>query len=186
VVWRPGGTKAPEPAPDPTGGAARPPEPEAKYQARSLVLGASQLAARGIAYAVDLDDEKVLAHHWLDPVKSMIKELLDTGDENDCDNLWYIMRGKAQNTDDLPAQVKRDIERGKYHGGLLGPTDYDQGHAGMTMDDFCKLPQAVLAGLKPHHIIALRVSGIDTERDRGSVASEARERGAGRGENRVS
>jgi len=150
-----GGTRVePPPPPNPMGGATPTPD---KYQARKLVLGASQMAARGIAYAVGLDDERVLAHHWLDPVKSIIKEILDTGDENDCDNLFYIMRGEAQKHDDLPAQVKRDIENGTYHGGLLGTTDYDAGHAGWTLDDFCKLEQAVLAGLKAHHVIVLRL-----------------------------
>ncbi len=55
-------------------------------------------------------------------------EFLEHGSEEDRANFEYVYRGKAAEWDDLPPHVKRDIQVGRYHGGELGPDDYDTGH----------------------------------------------------------
>jgi hypothetical protein len=79
------------------------------------------------------------------------------GSEDDCDNYYYIKNGTAGKWEDLPEQVKRDIERGSYHGGSMSKEDYDQGHEGMTLEHFVNHPTSKLAGLKIHHVLVLRL-----------------------------
>lgn len=46
----------------------------------------------------------------------------------------------------MPAHVKACIAAGKYHGGPLGPDDYDFGHKGMKLNDFLDHPNSKVAG----------------------------------------
>jgi hypothetical protein len=60
--------------------------------------------------------------------------------------------------------VKRDIKRGNYHGGSLEKDDYDAGHAGMILEDFVQDENSVVAKLKRHHVLVLRLYTSNTYR----------------------
>ena len=113
-------------------------------------------AAKGLASVVRLDDI-FLSHCLADPKSAIWLEVLEHGDDDDVQNLEYIMDGTAQVEADLPDQVKRDIAQGSYHGGELKAGEYDDGHGGMQLNDFCNLAEAKMAGLKAHHVAVLRL-----------------------------
>jgi hypothetical protein len=97
-------------------------DPEHKYAAHKLILGTSVIAAGGIEVACGLEDE-VKAGGLRDPLAAIEREVLLHGSEDDCDNYYYIKNGTAGKWEDLPEQVKRDIERGSYHGGSMSKED---------------------------------------------------------------
>ena len=130
---------------------------EHKFVATTLVTGASNVAARGLQAALGLDDDVVLAGYMLDPMSAMTMEVMENGSENDCDNLFYILHGEAGNSTHLPAQVKRDIASGTYHDGTLEEGNYDRWHTGWKLTDFVNHETSKLAGLKTHHVLALRL-----------------------------
>ena len=160
--WYGGKDEAPPPqaaaaAPAPQAPATcSPGDPEDKFVAMKLILGASEVAAGGLDKATGLTDEYKAAC-LRDPLASIEMELLLHGSKKDCENFYYILDGTAQTWDDYPAQVQEDIRSGTYHGGSLGPDDYDAGHAGMKLEDFVNHPTSKLAGLKPHHVVVLRL-----------------------------
>jgi len=133
------------------------PLPEPKFAATMLTIGESEIAARGLQAALGLDDDAVLAGFMLDPIAAIQVEVLRHGSENDCDNFYYILRGVSQKTMDLPAQVKRDMASCTYHGGTLEEGEYDRGHKDWRLADFVNHETSKLAGLKSHHVLALRL-----------------------------
>jgi hypothetical protein len=46
---------------------------------------------------------------------------------------------------------------GWYHGGGFKINDFDEGHDGLTLEDFVNLEICQLAGLKPWHVAVLRM-----------------------------
>ena len=135
---------------------ASPGDAEHKFAAHKLILGASEAAAGGVEAACGLEDV-VKAGGLRDPLAAIEREVLLHGSPDDCDNFYYIKLGVAGKWDDLPEQVKVDLERGFYHGGTISKEEYDAGHAGMTLEDFVNHPTSKLAGLKIHHVLVLRL-----------------------------
>ena len=133
-----------------------PADHEDKFVATKLILGASEIAAGGLDKATGMTDE-VKAAYLRDPAAVIEMEVLLHGSNQDCDNFYYIRNGVAQKWDDYPEQVQEDVRNGKYHGGSLGPDDYDAGHAGKKLEDFVNHPTSKLAGLKSHHVLVLRL-----------------------------
>jgi len=158
--WWGGKDEAPRPpaaaTPSQAPATRSPGDPEDKFVAMKLILGASEVAAAGLDAATGLDDGYKVAC-LRDPLAAIEMEVLLHGCKHDCDNLYYILYGTAQRWDDYPAEVQKDIQSGTYHGGAMGADDYDAGHAGMKLEDFVKHPTSKLAGLKPHHVAVLRL-----------------------------
>ena len=78
-------------------------------------------------------------------------------DENgiliDMANFTYITKGRAR--DPIPEHMKQILT----NPAPGGPTesDFDAGHDGMTATDFQELEESKIAGLKLHHVVALRL-----------------------------
>lgn len=121
------------------------------------MLRASALAAAGLRPALGLSDDRLLGNLIRDPETAIELEFLEHGSTEDKENFHYIYRGRAGEWRDVPTHVKAEIARGRYHGGELGPDDYDAGHTGMGLDDFVGHRVSRQAQLKRHHVLVLRL-----------------------------
>jgi len=120
-----------------------------------LILGHAAMAAHGIEEALGLGCSNLSAG-MVDPVEAMRREILRTGDMNDLENFKYIVEGTSGNPRDYPTAVATSLATGNYHGGELGPDDFDTGHAGRTLDQWMQVPEVVLARLSKAEFIAVR------------------------------
>eukprot|EP00961_Rhodomonas_salina_P184787 2494768-Rhodomonas_salina.1 len=90
-------------------------------------------------------------------VEAIEEEFELNGTEEDKANLDYCLNGTANKPACLPKHVKAQIAQGHYHGGSICGEDFDQGHDGMTLDDFVQHPNSQQARLEKHHVLALRL-----------------------------
>ena len=92
----------------------------------------------------------------------MKKEFLEKGSKRDIANFMYITSGSARVQDDIPEHVKETFLVSKYHGGPIVEAEYDMGHDKMDLDDFVNHETSRAAGLKRHHVAAIRLYTSDS------------------------
>ena len=73
-----------------------------------------------------------------------------------------MCHGRARCESDIPAHVHETFKSGIYHGGSILQEEYDAGHDGWDLSDFCSLEAAELADLHAHHVAAIRVYTSDS------------------------
>jgi len=127
----------------------------AKFTANRLILGRAAIAAHGIDHALGLTPDKIAAG-LQNPIEAMRQEILDYGDEDDFENFRYIVEGTSGQLSDYPSAVARALDTGEYHGGTLGPNDFDTGHHGRSLKDWMEVPEVVLAKLTAAEFVAVR------------------------------
>ena len=113
---------------------------------------------------IGLEENKTFGEGMQDPLKAMECEWKTTGSEEDYANFQYVVYGKACMPEWIPKHVKKSLESGKYHGGSLAAADFDRGHTGWTLEDFCDTLSSEHAGLQKEHVVALRLYTSDSFR----------------------
>ena len=73
-----------------------------------------------------------------------------------------MCHGRARRESDIPAHVRETFKTGMYHVGSITQDDYDAGHDGWDLSDFCSLEAAVLADLQEYHVAAIRTYTSDS------------------------
>ena len=136
---------------------AGPDERKERYVARSLVLGQPEIAAAGLKVALGLDDDLELARLLGQGISIIEEEFKACGSEDDVANLRYCLEGKACDKQWMPPHVMRAIESGWYHGGRILEDDFDYGHQGKDLNDFCNAKESKVAGLSRANVLALRL-----------------------------
>ena len=133
--------------------------PEEKFAVIKMVLGAC--ASSDLREYIGLGDDE-FSKLMKNPLMSMAEEWYKNGHAKDIANWNYIASGEARNPTDIPEHVKETFNTGKYHGGELHESDYDEGHDGMTLEDFTSHPRSVMAYLKKHHVAVVRMYTSDS------------------------
>ena len=103
---------------------------EEKYAVIKMVLGST--AASDLKAYTGLDDDREMARILREPLVAMTEEWRQSGSETDKANWTYITQGVARDEQSIPAHVKQTFVTGKYHGGTITASEYDQGHDGMV------------------------------------------------------
>jgi len=122
-----------------------------KFAAVHLIMGRADQSVLKIE--IGLDDDFEFGSLMRDPLRSMDQEWRSNGSNTDMANFTYITEGRARNPDDIPEHTKQELK------SPGGPTesDFDAGHDGMTASDFQELEESKTAGLRLHHVVALRL-----------------------------
>ena len=158
----------------------------AKCDPKTLKVGCSAVAGKGLRRAVGLYDDKVFGNFMKDPELAIECENLVAGlggHEDGCiehiDNYYSIKYGKSgdwgqkeinpetmkidtEKDDDngkapIPSHVKVSAAKGKYHGGIFKKEDNDFGNEGKKLKDFHNHEDSVLAGLSIYEVLILRL-----------------------------
>jgi len=126
-----------------------------KFAALKLILGSADQS--DLKYEVGLDNDFEFGALMLDPLQSMEQEWRSNGSNTDMANFTYITKGRARHPNDIPVHIKFANPQ---PGGLTEvdfDADFDAGHDGMTAKDFQNLDESKTAGLRLHHVVALRL-----------------------------
>ena len=136
----------PHPDPGPTSQAD-------KFAAVKLILGRPDQS--DLKHELGLEDDDEFGSLMRDPLQSMEQEWRSNGEPTDIANFTYIAKGRARNPDDIPEHTKQELANPSQD----GPTesDFDAGHDGMTASDFQNLDESKTAGLRKHHVVAVRL-----------------------------
>ena len=134
--------------------------PEPKFSATQLSMG--NASESDLNEALGLNDPAVLSQCIAEPLKTMEREWLASGSDTDWANFKYVCRGRARQGEHIPLHVRETFRAGQYHGGSITEDEYDTGHDGMDLAAFCELEAAKLAGLRPHHVAAIRLYTSDS------------------------
>jgi len=133
---------------------------EPKFAGYSLVLGTA--CSSDLKECLGLEDDYDFGELFKNPLKSMKDEFLKNGSERDIANFNYVTTGIARADGDIPQHVKETFLVGRYHGGTIVQADYDTGHDQMDLDDFVNHGTSRAAGLKRHHVVAVRMYTSDS------------------------
>ena len=133
---------------------------EEKFVGIELKMGNS--ADSDLRDMLGLVDNVTFGTCMQDPLKAMESEWKTMGSKKDYANFEYVVKGKAGIPDSIPQHVKESFDKGKYHGGNLNAEDFDKGHTGWTLDDFCSMTSSQHAGLQREHVVALRLYTSDS------------------------
>ena len=135
-AWR----DAPEPQGSPP---VSPVEREDKFVAPKLILGPSNVAARGIQNYIGITDLSFTASESLG-LQTIMAEWMKHGTPEDIQNMLYVVKMKA--LEPIPLHIQRCIQKGYYHGGRLRAQDFDTGNKGKMLRDFVDHPFSKMAG----------------------------------------
>jgi hypothetical protein len=134
-------------------GQADTPNDESKFHVATLTYGLAKDATRGIADFMCVDEEDLFVG-MSDGIEGISREIEAYGTEVDKECLHYVLHEEAGSSDrTFQNGWKRDCDE---HEGKRLPSREINGR-GMTLEDFCKHPKATLCGLKPAHVLALRI-----------------------------
>ena len=112
-----------------------------KFEVRRLMTGRPVDAALGVIAFCNVPEEEVWAG-MSEEVASIEREFLQHGTEDDRLCLHYVLHGRTG-----------DLAHRRWPNGFM-----DEGRPiGLALADFCDDPNALLAGLRPHHVAALRL-----------------------------
>ena len=129
-----------------------------KFAASKLIFG--HASDSDLLEKIGLEDFEILSACIRDPLRAMEDEWFRNSSDTDWANFNYVVHGRGRK--DVPAHVRETFRIGVYHGGTICEADYDTGHDDMTLDDFCALEIARLAGLKPPHVVSIRLYTSDS------------------------
>ena len=126
-----------------------------KFSGQHLSLG--HPADSDLREILGLEDNIIFGQGMLDPTSAMRLEWHEHGNDEDRANFLYVVHGRACDPKWIPKHVKENFSSGLYHGGAISEADFDTGHSGWELRDFLDLPSSRQAGLRPEHVIALRL-----------------------------
>jgi hypothetical protein len=133
-----------------------------KFTASKLSMG--NPSDSDLRNMLGLDDKNEFGIGMQNPMEAMKQEWDQHGSEKDKANFRYVLEGRACDPAWVPQHVKESLASGNYHGGSLTAADFDTGHDGWGLKEFCDLPSSQAAGLGPEHVLALRLYSSDSFR----------------------
>ena len=126
-----------------------------KFSGQRLSLG--HPADSDLREILGLEDNIIFGQGMFDPTSAMRLEWHEHGSYKDWANFLYVVDGRACDPKWVPQHIKESFSSGLYHGGIISEADFDTGHSGWELRDFLELPSSRQAGLRPEHVIALRL-----------------------------
>ena len=136
---------------------------EPKFSAVTLLMG--NASESDSSESIGLDDKPLLSEYSKDPLKEMRREWFENSSDTDSANFEYIRDGQAIDRNDIPLHEQETIRTGLYHGWQIAAEEYDTGHDGWTLTNLMvNVEITVLAGLREHHVVAIRAYTSDSFR----------------------
>ena len=134
--------------------AAASPSAEPKFAIMDFVLSSAEES--DMKESVGFEDLREFGEAMKNPKKAMRAEWTKAGTKEDQDNFTYVETGTVQ-YECFPPHVKKQIQEGMYHGGVLKREEFDMGHENYDLTDFVNLDNCRRANLQDHHVMAIRL-----------------------------
>ena len=108
------------------------------------------VAALGLQEALGLKPQDIPEGEE-EAMAAVTREIESVGDKDAVENWGYVVSGGT-----YPSAVAESLKTGVYHGGAIGPNDFDTGHAGQDIRWWLQRPEAIMAKLTKVEMAVLR------------------------------